>query len=95
LGVPLIDAAVRDRYTVPQVEVGTGLARRANVRDAFVVVRPDRVVGRRILLVDDILTTGATVRSLARAVKVAKPATIHVAVVGVADPRRQTWGEGE
>jgi ComF family protein len=47
----------------------TGLsaaARRANVANAFAVRRPAQIAGRVVVLVDDVLTTGATARSCAR-----------------------------
>ena len=55
----------RVRATVPQ----TALHRRErqkNVRRAFQVVQPARVSGRRLLLVDDVFTTGATVNECSR-----------------------------
>jgi ComF family protein len=42
-------------------------ARRRNLRDAFVVARPADVRDRRILLIDDVITTGATADACARA----------------------------
>jgi ComF family protein len=42
-------------------------ARRANVADAFYVRQPLRIRGRRILLVDDVRTTGATLDACIRA----------------------------
>jgi ComF family protein len=60
----------RLRATRPQVQLNEA-DRRRNVAGAFRVNRPDQVRGRRVLLVDDVLTTGATVdecsRSLLRA----------------------------
>ena len=61
-------AMIRRRPTASQ----TGLDRRAragNVRDAFEVVRPGAVAGRRILLVDDVMTTGATADACARTLR--------------------------
>ena len=40
-----------------------------NVRGAFAVRRPPRVAGLRVLLVDDVMTTGATLDEIAGALK--------------------------
>ena len=40
--------------------------RDANIRGAFSVPRPDRIAERRVLLVDDVMTTGATADECAR-----------------------------
>jgi predicted amidophosphoribosyltransferase len=55
-------------------------ARRRNMRGAFQVpkARRGRVEGRAVLLIDDVLTTGATVDSCARALKRAGAAKVHV-----------------
>jgi ComF family protein len=64
------DALARREDTPPQ----TGLSaagRRANVAGAFVVRRRAAVSGRIVVLVDDVLTTGATARECARALAAA------------------------
>ena len=68
---------VRTRPTLPQTDLDPA-ARRANVRDAFRVPRPAAVEGRRVLLVDDVLTTGATVGAAARALRAAGAAAVGV-----------------
>ena len=59
---------VRSRPTTPQTGLGK-LERRRNIRRAFTVVDRDAVQGRRVLLVDDVYTTGATAEEAARALK--------------------------
>jgi ComF family protein len=56
---------VRSKWTEPQ----TGLGRKKrmkNIKDAFKVNDRSKVAGKRILLVDDVLTTGATVNECAK-----------------------------
>ena len=53
-------------------------ARRRNVLSAFKVPDPVSVRGRNILLVDDVLTTGATVDACARALKRAGAAKVQI-----------------
>jgi len=58
-------ALVRKRPTVPQ----TGLGRKqrlVNIKNAFGVREPEKIEGKRILLVDDVYTTGATADECAR-----------------------------
>lgn len=62
------DPLVRTRKTRPQVELD-GQARQENVKGAFALKDPDRVSGKSILLVDDVITTGATCRECARVLK--------------------------
>ncbi|MGQ0664472.1 MAG: ComF family protein [Pseudomonadota bacterium] len=75
----LADALIRRRRTPQQGRLGPA-ARRANVRRAF-AVNPRhraRVEGRRIVLVDDVLTTGATAAECARALKAAAARAVDV-----------------
>ena len=55
----------RTRHTPPQVGLGPQ-ARAANVRGAFTAA-PDEVRGRAVILIDDVLTTGATMTAAAEA----------------------------
>jgi ComF family protein len=68
---------VRARPTRPQTDLDAE-ARRANVRDAFAVPRPVAVAGRRLLLIDDVLTTGATITAAAGALRAAGATAVGV-----------------
>jgi ComF family protein len=68
----------RQRATTSQIGL-TRHQRRANVRGAFVVARPDRIIGREILLVDDVFTTGTTVSECARVLRRAGASKVWVA----------------
>ena len=60
LGAPRLEGALsRIRATAPQAQLGPA-RRRANLAGAFAIERPGRLRGRRVLLVDDVITTGAT-----------------------------------
>lgn len=68
LGKPLIRPAVRVEATIPQTKLPWE-ERRRNVRRAFAVSSPSEVTGRRLLLVDDVYTTGSTLAALALTLK--------------------------
>ena len=66
LGIPLhADLLSRQRATAPQSELDAA-ARQRNLRNAF-AVPPNRAMPQHVALVDDVMTTGATLRAAARA----------------------------
>jgi len=76
-----VRALRRVRDTPPQTGLHLG-QRRANVLGAFAVPDRRRVRGRRVLLVDDVLTTGATAEACASALYGAGAATVLVLTLG-------------
>jgi ComF family protein len=72
-------ALVKARETRPQVTL-SGSARRENLRGAFAVTRRGRteIEGRRIVLLDDVITTGATAEAATRALLGAGAARVEV-----------------
>ncbi|HKD79792.1 MAG TPA: ComF family protein [Candidatus Angelobacter sp.] len=71
---------VRTRETASQTGL-TRRQRRANVRGAFAVIAPERIRGRRVLVIDDVMTTGTTVNECARVLRRAGAKEIFVATV--------------
>jgi ComF family protein len=74
------ETLARVRYTVPQVGLNPK-ERRDNVHRAFAVPRPQEVKGMNVLLVDDLFTTGATVRECARVLRRAGARRVEVLTV--------------
>jgi ComF family protein len=83
LGRVALDARAleRTRDTPPQTGLDAA-QRRRNVLDAFRVRDPARVRGRRVLVVDDVMTTGATADACASALKRSGAATVVVLTLG-------------
>jgi len=80
-GAPVArEAVIRTRHTVPQVGLNPK-QRRDNVKGAFAVTDPARVKGKHMLLVDDLYTTGATVKECARVLRRAGARRVEVLTV--------------
>lgn len=78
LSLPLsYDHLVRVRATRPQTELDRA-DRAGNVRRAFAVQQPAYLEGQRVLLVDDVFTTGATANECARTLRRAGVRSIAV-----------------
>lgn len=88
LGVPYKPLLVRVRSTLPQSSLSRQ-ERRENVRGAFSCIEGVRLRGERILLVDDIFTTGSTMGEASRVLKLAGAGEIVGAVAAI--QRKTGW----
>jgi ComF family protein len=80
------DCLRRLRATLPQVGLSVS-ARRENVRGVFSVRRPERVRNRTVVVVDDVMTTGATLSACAAALKRAGASRILALSLARATPQ--------
>jgi ComF family protein len=78
---------IRLRNTESQTNLTSAAQREQNMRDAFALVNPEHVHARHVVVVDDVMTTGATLRAFARALRPARPASLCAIVIAVADPK--------
>ena len=69
LGQSPVRLLKKQRDTPPQSKTGSVEKRRANIAGAYACLRPELVQGKQVLLVDDIVTTGATMSEAARVLK--------------------------
>ena len=77
LGIPLILASLlRIRPTPPQTSLPKK-ARLTNLRKAFSVTSPALIKGQRILLVDDVFTTGTTLHECAKTLRQAGSGPVY------------------
>ena len=84
-------ALVRIKATDAQSLQDSRRSRSQNLRDAFVMPNPKLVRDLHVLLVDDVMTTGATLRSAARALRLGRPRRLSAIVLAVADPHGRSF----
>ena len=81
LGIPVLPLLKKIRNNKPQSSVQGVAQRRANVLGVYKVLTPDAVQGKRILLLDDVLTTGSTAGECARMLLTAGAKEVHCAAI--------------
>ena len=84
LGMIPLRALKKIRNNRPQSGISGHAKRRANVLGAYTVVYPHAVQGKRVLLLDDVITTGATAGECARVLLTAGAKEVHCGCVAAA-----------
>jgi ComF family protein len=84
LGLPVADTLARVRATGTQTKLNRE-QRGRNLENAFACRRPEEVKGKRVLIVDDVFTTGATVGRCAELLRAAGAAEIGVLAIAKVD----------
>ena len=85
-GLKLSTNLQRSRYTKAQAGLDEA-GRRDNLKGSFRVKSPGALVGKRVLLIDDVLTTGATLRAAGAALKQAGAKHVTVLTLARVDRR--------
>lgn len=85
-GLKVSNKLRRKRYTKAQAGL-TEAQRRDNLKDSFCVRSAHQIAGKRILLIDDVFTTGATLRSAAEALKAAGASQVTALTLARVDQR--------
>lgn len=73
------------RHTPPQSSIREPAQRKANVLGAYRVADPELIGGKRILLIDDVVTTGATASECAKTLLLAGADKVIFAAIAAAD----------
>ena len=79
LGVPCVPVLRKLRNIRAQSSLQDAVQRQRNIRNVYSVSEPEKIRGKRILLIDDIVTTGATLSECARTLREAGAAEVIAA----------------
>lgn len=89
LGIPMVPLLKKLRDNPPQSGIEKAEARRANVLGVYECRNQTRIRGSNILLLDDIITTGATVSECARMLQSAQAKNVYCAAVAAVRNQKQ------
>ncbi len=73
--IPMIEVLIRKKETLPQIELEEE-ERKENLKDAFEILDFEPISQKKIFLIDDVFTSGATLEESAKVLKKAKPKEI-------------------
>ena len=90
LGLPPVRLLNKIRNNRPQSGIPDESQRRANVLGAYEVTDRDAFLGKRVLILDDVITTGSTVGECARMLLTAGAKEVHCAALAAAHHQNKT-----
>lgn len=90
LGVTPVPTMKKLRHNKPQSHITGDAERRANVLGVYGLLPGADVKGKRIILLDDIITTGATAAEAAKVLLIAGAKEVHLAVIATAKHENKT-----
>lgn len=70
-GFEIADFLVRIKNTGSQAKMKNKDLRKENIKNAFVVSKPEKIIGKKIIIVDDVYASGATMSEAAKTLKAA------------------------
>jgi ComF family protein len=88
---PIARPLSRIRNTESQTNLRSRQKRLDNLKEAFRLRAPKSIEGKRVLVIDDVMTTGATLQTVARALNPAHPASLDALVLAIADPKHRNF----
>ncbi len=75
------DLIIKEKHTVPQTKLSRE-DRKENLKDAFKYISNEKIAGKNILILDDVVTTGATTNEIAKLLRRHRPSKIYVISAG-------------
>ena len=85
LGLPLQRTLTKAVHTPAQSASASAAERRANVLGVYKPYKSSQIVGKRILLIDDVVTTGSTASECAKTLMIAGAKSVHLATVAATE----------
>ena len=89
LGVPVLRTLQKVKNNPKQSTLPDAARRRANVLGVYRAVQPERFVGKRVLVVDDVLTTGSTLSECGKVLRMAGSGDLVCAVIAAAKREKE------
>ena len=92
LGLPCVQTLRKIRHNPAQSRQADAAARRANVLGVYAAEKAESIKGKRILLIDDVITTGATLSECSKVLRAAGAETVACATLAAT---RETTGTNQ